>query len=232
MATKRDSPVGALSRTKVWFLATAGVEEAIRASVGRACDAPDTRYAVRWNVHSVAELMRSSAALPADILLLDRNWVADSLHSVLAEVHGIAPETRVLLIGECLDVAATARALNAGLRGCLTPCRAESDLLQALHTIANDQVWLSRSMTCALLDLRSPVPDTTTDDTWRNLPALSQREFAVVHEVLQGLTNKQIARVLGISEQTVKIHLQSIYRKLRVHRRMDLVLLHDTVPRG
>jgi DNA-binding NarL/FixJ family response regulator len=51
-----------------------------------------------------------------------------------------------------------------------------------------------------------------------------------MHEVLQGHASKHVARSLGISEQTVKVHPQIVYRKLRVHRRIDLMLPRNTRP--
>ena len=59
---------------------------------------------------------------------------------------------------------------------------------------------------------------------WSNLPSLTGREHGVLLEVMEGGSNKDIAGALEISEQTVKIHLQHIYRKLGVHRRADLLL--------
>jgi DNA-binding NarL/FixJ family response regulator len=53
---------------------------------------------------------------------------------------------------------------------------------------------------------------------------LTRREVEVVRLVSQGLTNKVVAEALGLREGTVKIHLHSIYRKLRVSNRSELIL--------
>lgn len=58
---------------------------------------------------------------------------------------------------------------------------------------------------------------------------LTGREAEIVAQLRQGATNKEIARRLGIQEDTVKKHLQSVYGKLGVHRRA-LVLLRSTLP--
>lgn len=54
--------------------------------------------------------------------------------------------------------------------------------------------------------------------------ALTKREAEVVHLVSQGLSNKVVAGRLGLREGTVKIYLHSIYRKLRVANRAELIL--------
>jgi two-component system nitrate/nitrite response regulator NarL len=54
--------------------------------------------------------------------------------------------------------------------------------------------------------------------------SLTRRETEVVRLVSQGLANKVIARELGVREGTVKIHLHSVFRKLRISSRNDLIL--------
>lgn len=53
------------------------------------------------------------------------------------------------------------------------------------------------------------------------LPELSQREHEVLRQLAEGLSNKQIARALGVSENTVKTHLANLYAKLGVSRRTE-----------
>jgi DNA-binding CsgD family transcriptional regulator len=67
--------------------------------------------------------------------------------------------------------------------------------------------------------------DTSPIETHPDLPQLTQRENAVMQRVAQGYSNKEIARTLGITEHTVKVHLHHIYGKLRL-RRVDLLLGH------
>jgi len=55
-------------------------------------------------------------------------------------------------------------------------------------------------------------------------PTLTRRETEIVRLVSQGLANKVIARELGVREGTVKIHLHSVFRKLRISSRADLIL--------
>lgn len=54
---------------------------------------------------------------------------------------------------------------------------------------------------------------------------LTERELDIMYELAQGLSNKQIALVLSISEQTVKVHIRNLLRKLNMHSRMSAALL-------
>ncbi len=56
------------------------------------------------------------------------------------------------------------------------------------------------------------------------LSSLTKREKQVVDEVIKGATNKQVAQVLNITERTVKEHMSSIFHKLKVRDRMQLML--------
>jgi DNA-binding NarL/FixJ family response regulator len=66
------------------------------------------------------------------------------------------------------------------------------------------------------------------EESWAAYPvaaqALTRRETEIVRLVSQGLANKVIARELGVREGTVKIHLHSVFRKLRISSRADLIL--------
>jgi DNA-binding NarL/FixJ family response regulator len=186
----------------------------------------EAEFVFAWACKSAVELFSSAASRAPDLLILDEASVGSRLATILAELRGLAPLTVSLLVGAPGDIQSLGRSLSFGLRGVVPPARLESDLLNAARSVATGQIWFSRSLTAALLADRMQAPAVSASDTWRNLPALTARELAVLHEVLQGKTNKEIARALTISEQTVKIHLQNIFHKLRVHRRIDLMLLH------
>ncbi len=66
------------------------------------------------------------------------------------------------------------------------------------------------------------------EEDWAARPiavqTLTRRETEIVRLVSQGLANKVIARELGVREGTVKIHLHSVFRKLRISSRADLIL--------
>jgi len=68
-------------------------------------------------------------------------------------------------------------------------------------------------------------PQQTSVDRTRKLSRLSGREREVMLLTVEGLSNKEIARRLNMSESTVKVHLRSIYRKLAVNNRTKLAVL-------
>ncbi len=92
-------------------------------------------------------------------------------------------------------------------------------LLKAFHAINNGQIWIDNCKIKALVNFA----DNTKDSIIAG--CLSNKEREVVMNISQGLTNKEIASQLFISEQTVKTHINSIFKKLNMTRRTQLVPL-------
>jgi DNA-binding NarL/FixJ family response regulator len=196
--------------------------------LGALCAGNGSPFVFGWAADTVAELMRLAGSSTPDLLVLDEVSLGDRAPFVLAELHAISPRVRSLLVGEVTDRQLTRRLVSRGVRGILPPQRAELDLGRALETLMRGEMWFSRHMMAELLSARVSDAAKGTSKALDHVHSLTGREFTVMHGILHGSTNKDIARSLQISEQTVKIHVQNIFRKLRVHRRIDLLLLHET----
>lgn len=92
-------------------------------------------------------------------------------------------------------------------------------LLKAFHAINKGQIWIDNCNIKALVNFADSNKDSTLAGS------LSNKEREVVICISQGRTNKEIASQLFISEQTVKSHINSIFKKLNVSRRTQLVHL-------
>lgn len=92
-------------------------------------------------------------------------------------------------------------------------------LIKALHAINDGQIWIDNYKIKALVNFA----DTSKDSVVAG--SLSNKEREIVIIISQGLTNKEIAAQLYISEQTVKTHINSIFKKLNLARRTQLVPL-------
>ncbi len=102
-------------------------------------------------------------------------------------------------------------------------------LLKAFHAINKGQIWIDNCNIKALVNFADNTKDSAVAGN------LSNKEREIVICISQGRTNKEIASQLFISEQTVKSHINSIFKKLNVSRRTQLVplgikLSQDLVP--
>lgn len=118
-------------------------------------------------------------------------------------------------------------AVRAGASGFLLKRTPPEDLLDGIHIIANGDSLLSPSVTRRLMNefaratSRGPQP---TDVTNRDLQWLTEREREVLIQIAHGLSNREIAMALHISESTAKTHVKHILAKLNLRDRIHAVI--------
>lgn len=127
-------------------------------------------------------------------------------------LHGLGIRTPVVFITAHGDIPMSVRAMKAGAVDFLTKPLREQDVLDAV-AIALERDRLQRQQMLGLWTLQT------------RLAALSSRECQVLHLVVGGLVNKQIAAELGLSEVTVKMHRGSMMRKMGVRTAAELTRL-------
>ena len=147
---------------------------------------------------------------PCDLLLLDLQMERNSL----ADIKALAAHVPVVVLTASEVTADALAAIRMGARAVVFKRFAVETLMDAIRTVAAGNVWLSPSLQNHLAaQLRNP-----------DMNVLSPREEEVVRYVALGLRNAEVAKKLSISEQTVKVHLNAIFRKLGVRDRVQLVL--------
>jgi DNA-binding NarL/FixJ family response regulator len=117
------------------------------------------------------------------------------------------------------------RAISAGALGLVYSQQAPEVLEKAIGHVHRGEVWIDRTTTAnALLALRQETAPVVTDTNLLNIATLSEREREVIFLIGEGLKNKDIAARLFLSEATVRNHLSSIFHKLQVNDRLELVI--------
>lgn len=109
---------------------------------------------------------------------------------------------------------------KAGVKGYLNTHASVERIQQALSTIESGSVWLGHSIMQAMIGQVGQTP--IKNDDWKKL--LTNRENQVVNQVLNKKSNLEIAKLLGITERTVKSHLHNVFEKLNVSDRLALAL--------
>lgn len=128
-----------------------------------------------------------------------------------------APECQVLMLTVFDDTDNIFKALRSGASGYVSKQIPLSGIKEAVQTIYNGGAYMSPGIARKVTDFFNPVK------TSRLHQPLTPREAQVVHAIEQGLPNKEIARTMNISPETVKSHIKHIYLKLEINNRMDIV---------
>jgi len=156
--------------------------------------------------------------LSPDIVLLDLHMPGTSGLDALHLIQDEAPLAQVIILTVSEDTDDLLSALRSGARGYLLKNIDTDILLDSLRRAASGESVMSTQMASKLADsMRIPQIDTTES----GLAKLSSRESEIIIMLAHGDSNKVIARSLDLSESTVKIHVQSILRKLKLSSRVQ-----------
>ena len=156
-----------------------------------------------------------------DVVLMDSSGepVEPMLESILAS--GLAADLRVVLLGDGMTAATSTDALRGGIHAALPGDISPEQLIAALQAAANGLLVLHPSHASEGLPAGS-APQRALDEL---AESLTRRELEVLQMLAAGLSNKEIAARLSISEHTVKFHVASILGKLGAASRTEAVSL-------
>jgi DNA-binding NarL/FixJ family response regulator len=155
-----------------------------------------------------------------DVLLLDIRMPAKDGLDVLRELGAEGHPVRVVLLTVELSDEDVLKAIQLGVRGMLLKEMMPQLLVQCVRKVHAGQMWLERVSAArtfeTLLRREAGVRELSS--------LLTPREMELLRKAVQGLRNKALAEVFHVSEGTVKTHLHSIYEKLQVKSRAELIV--------
>ena len=143
---------------------------------------------------------------------------------IISAIKEKSPATKAIIITGGMDEEVIIEAIQAGAKGYLSKNSSISRLFKAIKAVNNDELWIERHLIAKYFN-----GDRTADSCLAGSPEkiealLTSREQDVLRILMQGGTNKEIGRKLFICEKTVKSHLNSIFKKLNVRRRLEAIL--------
>lgn len=160
-----------------------------------------------------------------DIILLDLDLGGDNGLDILPELFTTARQARVLMLTGVRDPEEHHRAVRLGAMGVVLKEKAADDLLKAIEKVHAGEVWLDGALMARVLGRSGPVGEVApVNPETARIGSLTEREREVIALICEGLQNKLIGERLFISETTVRHHLTSIFDKLGVSNRLELVI--------
>ena len=177
-------------------------------------------------VTSIAELAEALDQFAPDVALVGALGLAHSGNAslFLQELASRAPHVRSIVIAPAMEREDVVSYLHEGARGLVCASgTGVSVLTKCVRCVADGQVWATAAQLDLLIgSLSSPVSHQVTDVLGEAL--LSKREEQVLHLLADGMSNRELAAALKLSEHTIKNHLFRIFDKLGVSNRMEAVL--------
>ncbi len=161
--------------------------------------------------------------LAPDLLLLSQSLPRMSGLAVLQALRSNSAGTRKILVSSGIENKTVVEALRLGAHGILQKDTDTHLLFKSIHTVMNGQYWVCHKCVAGLIDFLRDSPHQENPRPGNGC-RLSPRELQVANAIVDGFTNRDIARKFSLSEQTVKHHLTKIFAKTGVANRLELAL--------
>jgi DNA-binding NarL/FixJ family response regulator len=168
------------------------------------------------------QAVRRAKELRPDVVLMDVRMPKRSGIEACLAIKETTPTARIIMLTVSDEEADLYDAVKNGASGYLLKDSSIDEVAQAVRVVADGQSLISPSMAIKLLDEFKQM--SRADRQQVPTPRLTERELEVLKLVAQGLNNREIAKRLFISENTVKNHVRNILEKLQLHSRMEAVM--------
>jgi DNA-binding NarL/FixJ family response regulator len=169
-----------------------------------------------------AELREVQEISPADVAVVYMNDQEEM--DVISEIRELLPDIRIVAVIAGTNLEAQAAALNLGAAGIVKREQNFRLLIEAIRQVSKGEVWLNQTLLSKILTGNKSQKKPNSSE-FLSIESLTAREIQVIALIGLGLKNKSIAEQLCLSEATVRHHLSSIYGKLGVEDRLNLVIL-------
>ena len=163
------------------------------------------------------EALRQARALLPDLVLMDIDMPQMSGLAVTELLRRELPKIKVLILSIHSHQDYVLRILQSGARGYVLKNTPLEDLVRAIETVHGGGTYFSEDVARVALNQFVRGPETSDEKT-----RLTNREREVLVQVAEGLSNKEIAIVLGVGTRTVETHRERMMRKLDIHNAAGL----------
>ena len=171
-----------------------------------------------------AEVVELAVEHMPDLVLMDVRMPVQGGIAAAKAIRDAAPHTKILMLTISDEEEDLYDAIKAGANGYLLKEISIDEVADAIRSVHAGQSLISPSMASKLLTEFAAMARKGEERQQMPTPRLTDREMEVLALVAQGMNNRDIAKELFISENTVKNHVRNILEKLHLHSRMEAVV--------
>lgn len=180
-----------------------GVEDDLRV-VSQASDPPET--------------LTLATEFKPDLIFLQAEMVKQDMTGLFVELRRRLPDAKVVIVASALTDNEAVNYVQNGAAGVILKSADPALFVKCARKVRDNEVWLPKKQVAQMAKLLEGSEPARPRDT------LTPREKTIISYLMQGWRNREIAQHLGITEQTVKNHLRTIYDKVGVSDRLEMVL--------
>ena len=179
--------------------------------------ASETDFEMAGHCGTTSEALEIMRVRPVDVVLLDYDLGEDQGAQFISQAREAGYQGKILMVTAGMSASESSAALRMGASGIFLKHNSPGSLAQAIRLVASGEMWVDQRVIQMLADV---VPQ-RQEPGFRKL--LTEREQEVLRGLFEGLTNKEIAAQLKVSESAIKATLQQLFTKTRVRTRSQLV---------
>jgi len=182
----------------------------------------DKEFEVVGEAANGYEAIQLAQNVKPDIAMLDVGMPRLSGIDAAQQMAEKMPAVRVIVLSMHSDEGYVLRALRAGAKGYVLKASADNDVLQAVRSVAKGNAYFSPEISKMLAEeYVREIKKRGVEDSYE---LLSIREKEVMHLLVTGKSNRQIADLIHVSPATVETHRTNIFQKLNIHNLPELIL--------
>lgn len=167
---------------------------------------------------TVSEAVATYSKTEIDLVLLDYDLGEEQGTRLLPELKSHLGSAQVLMLTAGMSDTTTLQAMEAGASGVFLKHSSLDQLVAAIHQVIKGEIWVDAGVAHSLFSSKS-----TRKQTIERAQPLTVRQSEVLRGILDGLTNKEIAWKLHVSESSIKAVIQELFHKAGVRTRSQLV---------
>jgi two-component system, NarL family, nitrate/nitrite response regulator NarL len=184
----------------------------------------DSKFKVCGECADGRGAVEEAGRLQPDVIVLDVDLAGEDGLAYIPQLLAAAKRARVLILTASNEPEVHTRAIMTGALGVIHKEKAPEVMMKAIEKVNEGEVWFDRAAMGHLLTEMSRGRQAGADPEAAKIAELTEREREVIKLIGEGLKNRQIAERMFISETTVRHHLTSIFNKLDVSDRLELVI--------